>query len=79
MAGYILSTTLPPTLIGADLTAVANGEEETCSVNSKKGASKGPEMAVDIDYLMEDIEKDEIAAQDDHEGLQPRRLSLASS
>jgi len=56
----------PPTLSGADLSAVASGalmrglkrvcdkaEEEMCSINSKRGVDNSSEMAVDIDDVMD--------------------------
>ena len=55
----------PPTLSGADLSAVASGalmrglkrvcehiEEEVCSINLEKGVESDSEMAVDIDDVM---------------------------
>ena len=63
----------PPTLSGADLSAVASGalmrglkrvcdkiEEEARSINSEKGVSTGSEMAVDIDDVMDSWSKDKL-------------------
>jgi peroxin-6 len=63
----------PPTLSGADLSAVASGalmrglkrvcdkiEEEVRSINSEKGVSTGSEMAVNIDDVMDSWSKDKL-------------------
>ena len=63
----------PPTLSGADLSAVASGalmrglkrvckriEEEVYSINSEKGVDNDSELAVDIDDVMESWSKEQL-------------------
>jgi SpoVK/Ycf46/Vps4 family AAA+-type ATPase len=63
----------PPTLSGADLSAVASGalmrglkrvcdriEEEACSINSERGVGGDSELAVDIDDVMDSWSKDKL-------------------